>query len=379
MSDDLARAVPAIDPATLEAVAGSRPWVQITEASASPADAGDVLETADDYGRVPVVVRIRRVPPIRVEALLLAALLVASGIFVPISIELRGILILGAVLAVVLGLANRIVIRVPAGSVGLVLRGGTYRATLTNGVHRVSPNVLLSHIVTTRELGFDVPVTEVLSADGVGVVVDVLLTLGIEDHAKLVYNITTGDLDQLLHAASRDAVRGLVRETAALDALDFGGEAAERLRAAIDAKLAAYGVVCRAVTFTRIQLPGPIAASLEARRLAAVQLAEEQESHTLNLRRLADRATLIAQEQESRQRTVELEAAAEAKRLESLEKRLTSYPRAAAYDLETGRLKVAQQLAGNSRAVVNVGGGDLVSGLLTVHEAERNDRSDATG
>jgi regulator of protease activity HflC (stomatin/prohibitin superfamily) len=374
VSDDLARAVPAIDPATLEAVAGSRPWVQLTESSASPADAGDVLETADDYGRVPVVVRIRRVPPIRVEALLLAALLVASGIFVPIPIELRGILILGAVLAVVVGLANRIVIRVPAGSVGLVIRGGTYRATLNNGVHRVSPNVLLSHVVTTREVGFDVPVTEVLSSDGVGVVVDVLLTLGIEDHAKLVYNITMGDLDQLLHAASRDAVRGLVRVTAALEALDYGDEAAERLRTTIDAKLAAYGVVCRAVTFTRIQLPGPIAASLEARRLAAVQLAEEQESHTLNLKRLADRATLVAQEQESRQRAVELEAAAEAKRLASLEQRLKSYPKAAAYDLETGRLRVAQQLAGNSRAVVNVGGGDLVSGLLSVHEAERNDR-----
>jgi regulator of protease activity HflC (stomatin/prohibitin superfamily) len=312
-----------------------------------------------------------------VEALLLAALLVASGIFVPVSIELRGILILGAILAVVLGLANRIVIRVPAGAVGLVIRGGTYRATLANGVHRVSPNVLLSHVVTTRELGFDVPVTEVLSSDGVGVVVDVLLTLGIEDHAKLVYNMTMGDLDQLLHAAARDAVRGLVRETPALDSLDYGEAAAERLRSAIDAKLATYGVVCRAVTFTRIQLPAPIAASLEARRLATVQLAEEDESHTLNLRRLADRATLVAQEQESRQRAVELEAAAEAKRLESLEQRLTRYPRAAAYDLETGRLRVAQQLAGNSRAVVNVGGGDLVSGLLSVHEAERNDRADA--
>ena len=64
----------------------------------------------------------------------------------------------------------------------------------------------------------------------------------------------------------------------------------------------------------------------------------------------------------------ELEAAAEAKRFEALEQRVAKYPRAAAYDLETSRLRVAQQLAGNSRAVINVGGGDLVSGLLSVRE-----------
>ena len=57
-------------------------------------------------------------------------------------------------------------------------------------------------------------------------------------------------------------------------------------------------------------------------------------------------------------------------RLSALEQRLTKFPKAAAYDLETGRLRVAQQLAGNSRAVINVGGGDLVSGLLSAREAE---------
>lgn len=368
MSDDPGRALAALDQS--DGVVGTRPWVQITEASASQTDAGEVLETADAYGRVPVVVRIRRVPPIRIEAILVAVALLAVAVGLPVDIVLRGLFVVGAIVALLLGLANRLMLRVPAGSVGLVMRGGKHRATLPNGFHRVPPNVLLTHVVTTREIGFDVPVQQVLSADGVGVTVDVLLTLGIEDHAKLVYNITTGDLDQLLHATAQDAVRALVRETPALDALDLGDAAAERLRAAIDGRLSTYGVVCRGVTFTRIQLPMPIAASLEARRLANVQLAEEEESHTLNLRRLSDRATLVANEQESRLRAVELEATAEAKRLEELERRLSKFPKAAAYDLELGRLRVAQQLAGNSRAVINVGGGDLVSGLLSVREAE---------
>ena len=279
MSDDPGRALAAQDARIVDGVAGTRPWVQITEASASLTDAGEVLETADAYGRVPAVVRIRRAPPIRVEAILVAVALLASGVIIPVGIELRALLILGAVVAVLVGLASRLMIRVPAGSVGLVMRAGKHRTTLPNGNHRVTPNVALSHIVTTRELGFDVPVAQVTSADGVGITVDVLLTLGIEDHAKLVYNITTGDLDQLLHATAQDTVRSLVRGTAALDALDFGAAAGEQLRMAIDAKLATYGVVCRNVTFTRIQLPAPISESLEARRLAAVQLAEEDENH----------------------------------------------------------------------------------------------------
>lgn len=371
MSDDPSRALAASDAlSAADGSTGTRPWVQITETSARQADAGAALETADAYGRVPVVVRVNNGPTIRVEALIIALVLVASGIIAPVGIELRGLLVLLAVGALLVGLANRLVLRIPAGSVGLVMRGGKHRATLANGVHRVSPNLILSHIVTTREIGFDVPVTQVVSADGVGVTVDVLLTLGISDHAKLVYNITTGDLDQLLHAIAQDAVRTMVRETPALEALDLGEAAAERLRTAIDTRLDAYGVVVKGVTFTRIELPGPITASLEARRLANVQLAEEDESHSLNLRRLADRATLIAQEQESRQRAVELEAAAEAIRLEALEQRLTKFPQAAAYDLEIGRLRVAQQLAGNSRAVVNLGGSELVSGLLTARESE---------
>jgi regulator of protease activity HflC (stomatin/prohibitin superfamily) len=369
VSDDPARALTTAAVLTDDGT-GRRAWVQLTDAAGSPGDAGEILETADAYGRVPVVVRIRRVPPIRIELLLVALVLVAGGVIVPGGIELRAMLVALAVVALVVGLANRLLLRIPAGSVGLVMRAGKHRQTLPNGIHRVMPNLVLSHIVTTRELGFDVPVTQVVSADGVGITVDVLLTLGIADHAKLVYNITTGDLDQLTHAIAQDAVRTMVRETAALDALDLGADAAERIQTTIDAGLEGYGIVVRAVTFTRIELPSAIAGSLEARRLANVQLAEEQESHTLQLRRLTDRSSLIAQEQEARQRAVELEAAAEAIRLERLEERLTKYPKAAKYDLETGRLRVAQQLAGNSRAVVSIGGSDLVSSLLVAQEAE---------
>ena len=104
MSDDPGRAIAAADSApSLEGVARTRPWVQLTEASASQQDAGDALETSDDYGRVPVLVRVRRVPAIRIEALLVAVLLVASGVIAPVSVELRALFIAAAIVAVLAG------------------------------------------------------------------------------------------------------------------------------------------------------------------------------------------------------------------------------------------------------------------------------------
>ena len=47
-----------------------------------------------------------------------------------------------------------------------------------------------------------------------------------------------------------------------------------------------------------------------------------------------------------------------------MEKRLAAYPDASRYDLETARLDVARALAGNTRAMLNVGSGDIASALV---------------
>ena len=119
-----------------------------------------------------------------------------------------------------------------------------------------------------------------------------------------------------------------------------------RLRETIDAKLTPYGIEVRAVAFTRVALPAELMASVEARRLAAVQLIEEEQNFALEQRRISDRASLLSQEAEARRSAIEHEAAGEAIRLQRLEERLAASPRAATYDLETSRLRVAQQLAG---------------------------------
>ena len=374
MSDDPAKQMDA----NLDAASAlAQSYIQLTEADATPLDAAAAIERRDSYGRVPVLVRIRRQPPINPVWLLVAIGLTASGLFLPLAAALRAVIIVAAVVAVIVGIISRLFIRVPQGSVGLVLKAGRHDRVLPAGNHRVSPLIALSHLVTTREIAFDVPVNEVRSSDGVGVAVDVLLTLKIADPVKFAYSITASDADQFVQASCQDAVRTLVRGIEAMSALDLGSTQSDGLRQVIDPKLEDYGIDVSNVAFTRVTLPAALTDSLEARRLASLQLAEQAETSALDKRRLADTAALVAQEADARRASVEFEAVAEAVRLAKLEERIAANPHAARYDLEIARLRVAEHLAGNSRAVVSLGGGDLFANLLLARETDEGSASPA--
>ncbi len=370
MSDDPAR----ISDSTNEAAASvaarvaAAPYVQLTEAEAGPLEAGEAIERADEFGRIPVVVRVRRQAPVNPTLILIAIAIVASGLFVPLATAIRAVIVIAGAALVFAGIMSRLIIRIPPGTVGLIIKGGRHSRVLDEGVRWVNPLVALSHIVTTREIAFDVPVTEVRSSDGIGITIDSLLTIKIADPVKFVYSITAGDADQYIQAACQDAVRMLVRGIDALATLDLGAIHAERMKEVVAPKLDPYGVHISGVAITRVSLPAAVTESLEARRLATLQLAAQSENYELDKRRLADAAALIAQEAQSHRRAVELEAENEAIRLAGLEERLAANPHAARYDLELQRLRVAQELAGNARAVVNLGGPDLLGGLIAARE-----------
>ena len=367
MSDDPGRQT---ETKAEEAAALAQAYIQLTETDATPLDAADAIERSDSYGRVPVLVRIRRQPPINPVWLLVAIGLAASGLFLPLVAALRAMIIVGAVAALVVGIISRLVIRVPSGSVGLVVKAGRHDRVFAAGNHWVLPFYALSHLVTTREVAFDVPVNEVRSTDGVGVAVDTLLTLRIADPVKFAYSITPSDADQLVQASCQDAVRTLIRGIEAMSALDLGSAQAAGMREVIDPKLAAYGIDVSGVAFTRVTLPAALTDSLEARRLASLQLAEQTETYALDRRKIADQAALIAQEAQSRIAAVEHEATAEALRLAKMEERILANPNAARYDFESAQLRVAEHLAGNSRAVVSLGAGDVFPRLLLARETD---------
>ena len=98
-----------------EASALAQSYIQLTEAEASPLDAADAIERRDSYGRVPVLVRIRRQPPINPVWLLVAIGLAASGLFLPLAAALRAVIIVAAVVALIVGIISRLIIRVPSG------------------------------------------------------------------------------------------------------------------------------------------------------------------------------------------------------------------------------------------------------------------------
>jgi hypothetical protein len=118
---------------------------------------------------------------------------------------------------------------------------------------------------------------------------------------------------------------------------------------------------------THVMPPLEFMASREGRRLAGVQRAEEAERHSLALLRQADQDELEQHRIKARERAIELEAANEVVRLTRLEERLSAYPNAVHFDVETQRLEVARALAGNTRAMVQVGSGSDVAASLLMH------------
>lgn len=331
------------------------------------------MVTPDASGRLPVVVRVGGPGVIRWEPVAGAiGLVVFNLVFSPPVLFYVGLLVLAGVL-VVLSLTGRLFIRVPEGAWGLVAARNRHEKTLLPGNYTVRPYLVLTHLVARREIVFDAPVAAAPSSDGVRVNVDALVTFRVVDPAKFVYQVSVSDFDQFLQAAIQDTVRSMVRGMAAFDALDVGVDHATRLKAALGKLTGSFGVEITAVTFTRATLPAEIAASLEAQRMAAVQLDVEAATFALEQRKLSDRAALETMEQVERIGALKKEAEAEDLRLRHLEERLRAHPAAARYDLQMARLQVAQDLAGNTRAVVGFGG----TGAFTAAALLSSDTSDA--
>jgi hypothetical protein len=117
-------------------------------------------------------------------------------------------------------------------------------------------------------------------------------------------------------------------------------------------------------------------ATREARRLASAQRDEQTEIFALQERRQADAETLTQQRVAAQRERIELEAANETLRLRNLEQRLADYPAAARRDVLDRRIAVAEALAGNTRAMVQVGQGGDVADTLILHTMTDDQPSD---
>jgi regulator of protease activity HflC (stomatin/prohibitin superfamily) len=307
-----------------------------------------------------------------------------------------------ALVFLILGVYSSFIVRIPEGTSALLSKGGSYYRTISSGTHFLPPWILTSHLVTHRLIPFDVPMIETPTCDNVRATIDMLVSFTISDPYRFVYSISADDFDQVFMAACHDALRLQVRQITSDQVVDLNRSSAQDLVKAIGADVESYGVTINKVNITYAGAPKEFIQSQEMQRLSVLQRKEQTEKQTLAIQRQADedelaRLRVIAQverEKEALQIQIqvaelekhitELRAEAEEMRLSRLEERLNKYPLAARWEIEKAQMEIASSLAGNTRAVVQVGHGSdiarafVMSDTLADANAEKTELSSET-
>ncbi|GAB4425035.1 MAG: hypothetical protein Kow0031_04360 [Anaerolineae bacterium] len=376
-------------------------YTQLTQARVPLDDAAEAFAVRDETGRIPIVVIPQRLNRIRNELVLLGGAFIIGailvGMFLLNGLALSSLLFVVGVLLLVLGFYRSFMVRIPEGVNGLLARGGRYTRTIGSGTHVIPPWIAVSHLVTRREIPFDVPVQESITKDNVRANVDTLVTFAISDPYKFVYSISADDFDQVFQAACQDGLRKIVRGVSSDEVPDLARHDLTELKNILSEAVEPYGIAINKVTITYAQPPLEFLQSQEARKLATLQQAEQAEKQALAQRRQADSDTLARQrviaevererevlqveiqKAEARRRVEELEAEAEELRLAKLEERLAKYPNAAAWETATLRLEVARALAGNTRAVLQLGNASDIARAFIVRDTIQGDKGKGDG
>lgn len=357
-------------------------YSQLYQARVPLDEAGDAFNTRDASGRIPIVVIPQRLNRIRNEMVVAAVLVLGASLAAQYVTSNWMWITAGLPLALVLliiGIYQSFIVRIPEGVNALLTKGGRYYRTISSGTFFVPPWVLVSHLVTRRQIPFDVPMVEIPTSDNVRATIDMLVAFTITDAYRFVYSISADDFDQVFMAACQDALRLQVRQITSEQIVDLNKQSAQELATTIGADVESYGVTINKVNITYAGPPKEFIYSQEAQILAVLKRKEQTEKQTLALQQQANedelaRLSVIAQVRRERetlqiqvqaaeleQRIVELRAQAEELRLERLEQRLKSYPLAAKWEVEAAQLEVARSLAGNTRAVVQVGHGSDIA------------------
>jgi regulator of protease activity HflC (stomatin/prohibitin superfamily) len=318
-------------------------------------DAGAVFESRDASGRTPVVVVPLRNLRVRFDFLAIAAALVIVGSLV-LAFGWNGLLAIGAFVAAgvlaFLALMSAFFVRVPEGTSALIVQSGKHTGERGPGAHFLPPWIIVSHVVTRRQVPFALPRIEAPTCDNVSASIDAMATFSIADAGRFVYTIAVPDFDVVLQAACAQAVRSVLRGETWSSVLDMSTAQADTLRDAIDAEVRAYGVQIDHLSITQARPELAFMQAEQARQLAVVQRAEQAERQTLAERRQHDEDTLVDL------------------RLSHLEQALRRYPAAANWEWQGAQLDVARALANNHRAVVQLGRpADMLSALLLQQQA----------
>ena len=156
-----------------QAVPATTMAIQLTQVRVPLDDAREALSTQDEAGRQPIVVMPKQAQRIRNGFVLAGIIAILAGLFVDVTLPLRGSAVTAGALLIVLGFFRAFMVPVPEGSKAVLLRRGRFDRTLDPGNHIVVPWIVVSHIVTTRETPFDAPSTEIPTRDDVRTSIDI--------------------------------------------------------------------------------------------------------------------------------------------------------------------------------------------------------------
>src|SRR5215467_12004452 len=124
-------------------------------------DASEVFARPDANGRTPIIVTPQRMYRF-LNGLVVGALVAfAIGLFGEFVLGQAWLFIAAhaiGVILLVLGIIRWFYVQVPEGVNALLSRGGRYVRTLGSGLHFLAPYIMITHLVTRREIPFDVPV-----------------------------------------------------------------------------------------------------------------------------------------------------------------------------------------------------------------------------
>ena len=375
-------------------------YTQLVQVRVALEDAAEAFATRDASGRIPIVLVPKQLNRVRNELVIAGVLMLAGGILLNLLQHETLWIALGTLLAVlfiIIGVYRSFIVRIPEGANALLARGGRYTKTIRAGTSIIPPWIMVTHLVTRREIPFDVPVVEAPSKDSVRASVDTLVTFHIADPYKFVYSISADDFDQVFQAICQDGLRKLVRHTIAEQIPDLAKQDLSNLSEALAGEVETYGAEISKITITFAQPALEVMRSLEARQIATVQEQEQSQQQALAMRRQKDTEELAYQQvlariqrekellqlqmeqAEIRRRVTEKEAEIEEYRLAKLEQRLKDYPHAAQWEWQTEQLNVARALAGNTRAMLQIGEASDILRAFTVRDILSERKPDDDG
>ncbi len=351
-------------------------YSQLSQIRVPLEDAAIAFTTRDENGKLPIILIPTQLLRIRNELVITAVLLLIGGIVAGILLRQPVLITLAFLISpilLLLGIYRAFMVRIPEGAKALLTRGGRYVRTIEPGLHFLPPWFIVSHLITQREIPFDVPLVEAPTSNNVRANIDTLFTFHIYDPYQFVFNISASDFDQVLQAVCQDTLRAFIRTITSNEVMDLKDATVNHILEPLNADMASYGVEIMKIKIVFAQPPAAFMRSQEARQLAILQQAEQEEAQALAIRRQKDADALSFQQvlaqverdkeilrltlekAEMRRRVEETEAETEEFRLARKEERITKFPQAWAWERELVRLEVARALAGNTRAMLQVG------------------------